>query len=133
MFTNQNKEKEKHQNSDDDKSSTSDDEEIHGQKLSKSQQIEKEKKKLKRLKKKPDQLRRELFEVILRKRIFLTDRMEKVEKILVQYGIVSEKQMANQQSELSDKESYDYFIAVLGQMLEKQTPPKVAFQSDIDK
>ena len=74
MFTNQNKEKEKHQNSDDDKSSTSDDEEIHGQKLSKSQQIENEKKKLKRLKKKPDQLRRELFEVILRKRIFLTDR-----------------------------------------------------------
>jgi hypothetical protein len=43
------------------------------------------------LKKKPDQLRRELFEVILRKRIFLTDRMEKVEKLLVMYGVVDEK------------------------------------------
>lgn len=62
------------------------------------------------MKKKPEQLRRELFEVILRKRIFLTDRMEKVEKILIQYGIVSEKQMANQQSELSDKESYECFV-----------------------
>jgi hypothetical protein len=99
MFTNQNKE-EKKENSEDDKSSTSDDEASNcfngcGE-LTPMQQREKEKKKLKRLKKKPDQLRRELFEVILRKRIFLTDRMEKVEKVLVQYGIVSEKQMANQ-------------------------------------
>jgi len=51
---------------------------------------EKEEKKLKRLRKKPEQLRKELFEVVLRKRIFLTDRMEKIEKILIQFGIMTE-------------------------------------------
>lgn len=35
-----------------------------------------------RKRKKPEQLRKEIFEVFLRKRIFLTDRTEKVEKLL---------------------------------------------------
>jgi len=42
------------------------------------------------LKEKPDKLRKQLFEIILRKRIFLTDRMEKIEKILVQFGFIKE-------------------------------------------
>lgn len=52
--------------------------------------------KLERLRKKPDKLRAKLFEVILRKRIFLTDRMEKIEKILVDCGLVSDTDLANQ-------------------------------------
>jgi hypothetical protein len=56
---------------------------------------DKERRKLNRLKKKPDQLRKELFEVILRKRIFLTDRMERVEKALVTYGFFTETQLIN--------------------------------------
>lgn len=38
--------------------------------------------KIERLQKKPDLLRKQLFEIILRKRIFLSDRLEKIEKIL---------------------------------------------------
>jgi hypothetical protein len=36
-------------------------------------------------------LRKELFEIILRKRIFLTDRIEKIEKLLVSFGLIDEK------------------------------------------
>jgi hypothetical protein len=38
-------------------------------------------------------LRKELFEIILRKRIFLTDRIEKIEKLLVSFGLIDEKQL----------------------------------------
>ena len=51
---------------------------------------EREERKLRRLRKKPEQLRKQLFEVVLRKRIFLTDRMEKVEKVLIKFGIITE-------------------------------------------
>jgi len=51
--------------------------------------------------------------VILRKRIFLTDRFERVEKALVTYGIVTETEMTNQIAELSDKESLLNFIEKL--------------------
>ena len=54
-----------------------------------------------------------MFEVILRKRIFLTDRMERVEKALVTYGIVTETEMTNQTAELADKESINSFIEKL--------------------
>ena len=56
--------------------------------------------KIERLRRKPDELRRQLFEIVLRKRIFLTDRMEKIEKILVKFGFIQEKDLANQQTEL---------------------------------
>ena len=42
------------------------------------------------------QLKKELFEIILRKRIFLTDRIEKLEKLLITFGLINEKQLANQ-------------------------------------
>jgi hypothetical protein len=45
---------------------------------------------MERLRKKPEKLRKQLFEIILRKRIFLTDRMEKIEKILLHFGIITE-------------------------------------------
>ena len=51
--------------------------------------------------------------MILRKRIFLTDRFERVEKALVTYGIVTETEMTNQIAELSDKESLTNFIEKL--------------------
>lgn len=66
---------------------------------------EREKRKLRRLRKKPDQLRKELFEIVLRKRIFLTDRFEKIEKVLIISGIISEKQLANQQMDMQSEES----------------------------
>ena len=55
------------------------------------EQSERERRRLKRLKKKPEKLRKELFEILLRKRIFLTDRLEKLEKLLILYGIVTEQ------------------------------------------
>lgn len=45
---------------------------------------------LQRLRKKPEKLRKQLFEILLRKRIFLTDRMEKIEKLLLHYGLITE-------------------------------------------
>lgn len=48
-------------------------------------------KKKKKKERKPEVLRKQLFEIILRKRIFLTDRLEKIEKTLITYGIVDEK------------------------------------------
>jgi len=54
------------------------------------EQSERERRRLARLKKKPERLRKELFEILLRKRIFLTDRLEKLEKLLIIYGIVTE-------------------------------------------
>jgi hypothetical protein len=51
----------------------------------------------------------------LRKRIFLTDRMERVEKALVQYGLVTETQMINQGAE--DQEQIKSFV----ENLEKKT------------
>jgi hypothetical protein len=36
-------------------------------------------------------LRKELFEIVLRKRIFLTDRIEKIEKLLISFGLIDEK------------------------------------------
>ena len=41
-----------------------------------------------------------MFEILLRKRIFLTDRLEKIEKSLIMHGIITGKQLANQQSEM---------------------------------
>lgn len=58
------------------------------------------KKKQKRDKKKPEKLRKQLFEILLRKRIFLTDRFEKIEKSLIMHGIITGKQLANQQVEM---------------------------------
>ena len=49
-----------------------------------------EEQKLIRLRKKPEKLKKQLFEIILRKRIFLTDRMEKIEKNLVECKLISE-------------------------------------------
>ena len=80
----------------DDDSSSSDEEE--SKKQARTQRIEelaqdekeREERKLRRLRKKPEQLRKQLFEVVLRKRIFLTDRMEKVEKVLIKFGIITE-------------------------------------------
>ena len=69
--------------------------------------------KLEKLRKKPDKLRKQLFEVVLRKRIFLTNRMEKIEKMLVMFGIISEQQLANQQMELIDKDSEEMFKALI--------------------
>ena len=65
--------------------------------------------KIERLRRKPDELRRQLFEIVLRKRIFLTDRMEKIEKILVKFGFIQEKDLANQQTELLRPESITAF------------------------
>ena len=65
--------------------------------------------KLERLRKKPEKLRKQLFEVVLRKRIFLTDRMEKIEKMLCHFKLVEDSRMASQQSELLDKASEDQF------------------------
>lgn len=100
VFGNKDKDQDKDDDQEDENTSSDDDEACGGcggnSQLQKAEnERDKERRKLKRLKKKPDQLRRELFEVILRKRIFLTDRMEKVEKLLVMYGVVDEKQMLN--------------------------------------
>lgn len=48
-------------------------------------------KKRKKDQKKPEKLRKQLFEILLRKRIFLTDRFEKIEKSLIMYNIVTGK------------------------------------------
>ena len=47
------------------------------------------------MKAKPDKLRKELYEIILRKRIFLTDRLERLEKLLMVFGIVTVDQIAD--------------------------------------
>jgi hypothetical protein len=36
----------------------------------------------------PEQLRREIFDAVLKKRIFLADRIEKVEKVLVSLNLI---------------------------------------------
>ena len=59
-----------------------------------------EKESSRKKKEKPERLRKKLYEVILRKRIFLTDRMEKIEKMLISHGFMTEQQLANQQIEL---------------------------------
>jgi hypothetical protein len=46
--------------------------------------------------KSPEMLRKEIYEIHLRKRIFLTDRMEKLEKLLILHNLVSESQLASQ-------------------------------------
>jgi hypothetical protein len=56
---------------------------------------EQKKKKHKRDKQRPEKLRKQLFEILLRKRIFLTDRFEKIEKSLIMHGIITGKQLAN--------------------------------------
>ena len=56
---------------------------------------EKQKKKEKKKEKKPEKLTKQLFEILLRKRIFLTDRFEKIEKSLITYGFINGKQLAN--------------------------------------
>jgi hypothetical protein len=63
-----------------------------------------EEQKLIKLRKKPAKLRKQLFEILLRKRIFITDRMEKVEKLLVHFQLITESQLTNQQLELTDKD-----------------------------
>ena len=66
--------------------------------------------------------------MILRKRIFLTDRFERVEKALVTYGIVTETEMTNQIAELSDKESLLNFIEKLrAHISSEQTRLQVKF------
>lgn len=52
---------------------------------------EQKKKKHKRDKQRPEKLRKQLFEILLRKRIFLTDRFEKIEKSLIMHGIITGK------------------------------------------
>jgi len=64
---------------------------------------ERERRRLKRLKAKPDKLRKELYEIILRKRIFLTDRLERLEKLLMVFGLVTVDEMADQQIELMER------------------------------
>jgi hypothetical protein len=54
-----------------------------------------------------------LFEVILRKRIFLTDRMERIETALVTYGIITESQIKNQASAIGDQEAFTSFVEAL--------------------
>lgn len=77
-----------------------------------------EEQRLVRLRKKPAKLRKQLFEILLRKRIFLTDRMEKIEKLLVHFQLISEQQLANQQVELTDKEQVEEFKQFLRSKLQ---------------
>lgn len=44
-----------------------------------------------------------MYEIILRKRIFLTDRLERLEKLLMVFGLVTVDEMADQQIELMEK------------------------------
>jgi hypothetical protein len=46
--------------------------------------------------------------------------MERVEKALVTYGIVTETEMTNQTAELADKESLNNFIELLRSRTEKE-------------
>lgn len=41
----------------------------------------------------PDQMRREIFDNLLKKRIFIADRIEKVEKVLVSMSLISKEQL----------------------------------------
>lgn len=68
--------------------------------------------------KKPDQLRKELYELLLRKRVFLTDRLEKIEKMLLLYGIVTESQIGNQAAEMLTKVAQSDFESKLGAQLD---------------
>lgn len=58
-----------------------------------------------------------MFEILLRKRIFLTDRFEKIEKSLIMYGIITGKQLANQQVEMLHQAQRDEFELLLRQKL----------------
>ena len=51
--------------------------------------------------------------MVLRKRIFLTDRMEVIEKILIDQKIISELELANQQVELTTSEQAENFKDIL--------------------
>lgn len=68
--------------------------------------------------KRPEQLRKELYELLLRRRVFLTDRLEKVEKMLLLYGVVTEKQIGNQAAEMLMKSAQEDFERSLTMRLE---------------
>ena len=70
------------------------------------------------MKAKPDKLRKELYEIISRKRIFLTDRLERLEKLLMVFGVVTVEQMAEQQMELMERVSVEAYREKLKQALE---------------
>lgn len=79
-----------------------------------------EEQKIIRLRKKPAKLRKQLFEILLRKRVFICDRLEKIEKLLVHFGMISEQQLANQQVELTDREQEEQFKVFLKSKLLSQ-------------
>lgn len=58
-----------------------------------------------------------MFEILLRKRIFLTDRFEKIEKSLIMHGVITGKQLANQQAEMLQQAQRDEFEQLLRQKL----------------
>lgn len=69
---------------------------------------------------KPEKLRKKLYEVVLRKRIFLTDRMEKIEKILINHGFMTEQQLANQQIELLNSQMITAFAETIRSKLKEE-------------
>lgn len=48
----------------------------------------------------PEELRKEIFESILKKRIFYSDRIEKIEKVLISMNLINKEQIYCSHSDL---------------------------------
>ena len=71
-------------------------------------------------KKKPEQIRKQFYEILLRRRIFLTDRVEKFEKALVTAKMISEEELLKQSQQIVTEAVLGNFKAVVEQSLKDE-------------